>query len=97
MKSFRHTVATPRKWSGPMGAFEAARQLLDVDPGLEAGRVDLVRHRGEEHVGAGTCGDFRIPFLVPGVRVEIGRFVELRRVDEDADDDRVAFGTAPRR
>ena len=41
LKSFRQTVATPRKWPGRWSPSSPRESSLDVDPGLEAGRVDL--------------------------------------------------------
>ena len=75
-----------------MFSFEAAGELLDIDPGLEAGRVELGRVWSEEDVDAGFLGDLRIAFLVARVGREVLVGAELRRVDEEAGDDKVVFG-----
>ena len=77
--------------AGPVRALEASRQLLDLDPGLEAGRVDLVRLRREEDVDSRVGRDRRVALLVAGIRVEVCILVELGRVDEQAQDDQVAL------
>ena len=95
LNSLRQTVATPRKWPGRCSPSRTAGELLDVDPGLEAGRVDLLRGGREEDVDARLLGQRRVALLVARVGSEVGRVVELGRVDEDAGDDGVAL--LPRR
>ena len=73
----------------PCIAFEPAPQLLDVHPGLESGRVHLLRARAEHEVDALLLGKRQVPLLVPRVAREIVGLPELGRVDEDADDDDV--------
>ena len=75
-----------------MLSFEAAAELLDLDPGLEAGRIELARLGREEDVDAGLLGDPGIAFFVARVPGEILVRAELRRVDEEARDDEVVLG-----
>ena len=81
--------------SGPGrdAALEALRQLLDLDPGLEALRVHLLGGRGEDEVDAGLHR--RAPrrrSSVARVASQILACAELGRVDEEADDDDVVLG-----
>ena len=64
--------------AGTERAFERPRQLLDVDPGLEAGRIELVVVRREEDVDAGVLGDARVALLVARVLGEVLARRELR-------------------
>ncbi|OLE31193.1 MAG: hypothetical protein AUG43_00805 [Actinobacteria bacterium 13_1_20CM_3_68_10] len=73
----------------PVLSFEAAAELLDLDPGLEAGRIELARLGREEDVDAGLLGDLGIAFFVARVPGEILVRAELRRVDEEARDERI--------
>ncbi len=50
--------------AGPVLAFEDAAELLDLDPGLEARRVDLLGGGGEEDVDAFLLGEARVALLV---------------------------------
>ena len=77
---------------GPRLALEAARHLLDLDPGLEARRVHLLGRRHEDEIDAGLLERAQVARLVARVAVEILAGPELRRVHEDADDDDVALG-----
>ncbi len=77
-------------------AFEPARELLHLDPGLVAGRVHLGRGRREQNVAPAASAMRRVAGLVSRVREEVGVLVELSRVDEEADDDRVALGACRR-
>src|SRR5437588_238198 len=81
----------PAEVPRPGGALEAARELLDVDPGLVARRVELLDRGREEDVGAGLSGDARVPLLVPWVRSEVVAGVELGGVDEQAHDEEVVL------
>ena len=76
----------------PRRALEPARELLDLDPGLVAGRVELVGGRGEEQVGARLVGRARVALLVARVGGEVVGGVELRRVDEQAHDEDLVLG-----
>jgi hypothetical protein len=76
----------------PERALERPGELLDLDPGLEAGRVQLVRQGREDEVDAGGPGGAEIGVLVAWIPLEVGCLRELRRIDEQARDDGVAVG-----
>ena len=76
--------------SRPRLAFGAC--LLDVDPGCEALRIELARLRREEEIDALALGKPRILFLGPWVSGEVLVQVELRRVDEQGQNDDLAVG-----
>jgi hypothetical protein len=78
--------------AGPVFAFEDAAELLDVDPGLEARRVDLLERRHVEDVHACVLGQRCVALLAARVSVEVFALRELRRVDEQAHDDDVVLG-----
>ena len=90
LKSFTHTVATPRKWPGRC-SLEALCRARGIDPRRETVRVELRDGRNEEEVDAGRLCDPTVALVVARVGAEIGRVAELRRVDEDRRDDRVAL------
>jgi hypothetical protein len=75
--------------SGP--ALKHAAELLDLDPRLEILRVELVGRRRKEDVDSRPMRELRVPRLVPWIAGEILVLVELRRVDEEADDHEVAL------
>ena len=85
------TVATPRKCSAPR-ATPSRRSLTSehLDGGREAGRIHLLGRRREQHVGPGRGGQLAVAQLVTGVALEVAALVELRRVDEQRDDDDIA-------
>ena len=91
-KSFSTIVATPRKWSGAEASFEDRAELGDVDPGLEAGRVHLLRRGREDDVDARLLGELEVTRLVAGVAAEIHGRRELGGVHEEAHDGGVALG-----
>ena len=70
----------------------ALPELLDLDPGLKAGRVELVHLGREEDVDAGLLGDSGVALLVARVRGEVFVRPELRRIDEEAGDEKVVLG-----
>ncbi len=80
--------------SGAKLAFEAAPELADVDPGLVARRIHLLWRRREQEVDAGLLGERHVALLVARVAVEILSRAELGRIDEQARDDRVRFGSS---
>jgi hypothetical protein len=71
-------------------SFEGLGQTAHVHRRPEAGRVDLVQRRREEHVGAGVGGQRGIAVLVARVGGQVAGGVELRGVDEERHDDHVA-------
>ena len=81
--------------AGPVLALEQRAEPLDVDPGLEARRVDLLGRGDEEHVHARLFGELGIAILVARVALEVLALAELGRVDEQARDDGLVL--APRR
>src|SRR5205085_3615666 len=87
----RHAAEMP----GAILALENPAELFDVDPGLEAGRIELAGARREQDVDAGLGGERRVALLVPRIGGEVLSFAELRRVDEEAGDHEVVF--VPRR
>ncbi len=88
----RTIVATPRKWPGRNSPSRVDPTLGHVDPGLEALRVHLVSRRREHEVDADLPGEREVSFVVTGIAAQIGGIGELRGVDEEAHDDRVALG-----
>ena len=74
-----------------MLAFEDAAELLDLDPGLEAGRVHLLERRREEDVDPGLLGEARVAVLVSRIAGEVLAGDELGGVDEQARDDEVVL------
>ena len=81
----------PTEVAGPRRALEAARELLDVDPGLVARRVELLDGGREEDVGPRLRGDARVSVLVTRIGGEVVARVELRGVDEQAHDEEVVL------
>src|SRR6185312_16338850 len=77
--------------TGPVLALEHRAEPLDVDPGLEARRVDLLRGRDEEYVDAGLLRELGVACLVSRVAREVLPLGELGRVDEQACDDELVF------
>ena len=73
--------------SGPVLAFEQSRKLFDLYPGLVARGIELLRRGSEQQVDTFLLGHARIALLVAWVAPEILAGAELRRVDEEADDD----------
>ena len=67
-------------------------EVIDFHERLEAGSVHLVRRRCEDHIHTHLPACFRIGIERLWVRIEILVGAELRRVDEDADDDEIARG-----
>ena len=70
-------------------ALERGAELLDLDPGLEAGGYTSAALGSEEDVDAGLAGDVRVARLVARVAVEVAAALELGRVDEERRDDDV--------
>jgi len=68
--------------TGPDGALEDGSQGAGLDPGIEAGRIHLVRTRDEQNVDTVALGCGRVAGLVPRVGVEILAGAELGGVDE---------------
>jgi len=79
--------------AGTVLALQDAAELLDLDPGLEAWRVDLLERRREENVYAGLLREPRVALLVARVALEVLAFGELGRIDEQADDDLLVLRT----
>ena len=78
--------------AGTEHALEPLREPLDVDPGRIASGYSSSTDGREQHVDALALGDGRVARLVARVGGEIVGGVELRRVDEQADDDDVVLG-----
>src|SRR5581483_6406047 len=78
--------------AGTRVALHAPRGPLHVDPGLVPLRVELAGGGREQHVDALLRRDRDVGRLVARVAAEVGLVVELRRVDEEAGDHRVALG-----
>ncbi len=76
----------------PRGALERPRDRPDRDDRVEARRVDLLDRRGEDEVDALRLADGEVARLVARVLREVGRDVELARVDEDRHDGRRVGG-----
>jgi hypothetical protein len=53
--------------AGAVLPLQDAAELLDLDPGLEAGRVDLLERRCEEDVRARVLSELRVARLVVGL------------------------------
>src|SRR5439155_24784125 len=79
--------------AGTVLALQDAAELLDLDPGLEAGRVDLLERRREEDVHARVLRELRVALLVARVAREVLACAELGRIDEQADDDLLVLRT----
>jgi hypothetical protein len=77
--------------AGPVLALEDASELLDLDPGLEAGRVHLLEGRREEDVDAVLLREARVAVLVPRITGEVLAGDELGGVDEQARNDLVVL------
>ena len=78
--------------AGPRRALERAGDRPDRDGRVEARRIDLVDARREDEVDALGLADREVAGLVARVVREVGRLVELARVDEDRDDGRRVLG-----
>jgi hypothetical protein len=77
--------------AGPRRPLQRSAELLDLDPGLEAVRVELLGGGCEEQVDPVLGGDRRVPRLVPWIPREVLAGAELRRVDERGGDDDVVL------
>ena len=75
--------------TGASGAF--GTRVLDVDPGTEAGGIDLGRARCEQDVDAFLLCDLGIARLVARIRGEVGCVAELGGVDEEGRDDELVL------
>ena len=73
-------------------ALEALGRARRLDPRREAGRVHLVGGRREEDVDTAGLRGGLVGGEVARVGGDVLRFRELRRVDEEARDEHVAFG-----
>ena len=82
------TVATPEKWPWTVG-LQYLTNPADADGGGEPARVDLGNVRDEQHVRAALLGQPGVPLLVSRVGRQVGRLVELARVDEQPHRDKV--------
>ena len=83
----RHAAEVPRA----AGALQHVAQGVHFDPRVETGRVDLADRRCEEDVHARRFGHRDVARQVARVALEIRRVAELRGIDEQADDHRVAL------
>jgi hypothetical protein len=86
---FVTTVVTVEMRAAAMGALELVGQPRDRDGGREAARIDVLRRGGEQVVDALGAGQLGVARLVARVCGEVIGIVELRRVDEQPDDDDV--------
>ena len=66
--------------AGPGRAFGS--RLLRVDPRCETAWIHLVGRQREDDVDSFGSGELEVVLLVARVRLEVGLFVELSRVDE---------------
>src|SRR5262249_49166638 len=71
---------------------ERLRELLDVDPGLEPRRIEVVRAGREEEVDSCVLRDSRVGLLVPWIARVVLALGELGPVHEEARDDEVVLG-----
>ena len=79
-------------------ALEPECRALRLDPGREPVGIELGRRRGEEQVDAGRRRPLLVGCEIARVGGEVARVGELRRVEEQARDDEVAFARVrPRR
>ena len=83
------TVATPEKWPWTVGSLQYLTNPADAHGGGEPARVDLGNVRDEQHVRAALLGQPGVPLLVSRVGRQVGRLVELARVDEQPHHDKV--------
>ena len=82
--------------AAPHGSLEAVGQSAEhLDARREAVGVKLGHRRREQQRAAGLGGQPRVLGLVARIAGQVGRLVELRGVDEQADDDQVALGGGP--
>src|SRR5439155_975927 len=70
---------------------ECPSELLDLDPCLEPGRVELLGRGCKEDVDACCLCEFRVALLVAWVGGEVLVRTELGRIDEEAGDDDVVL------
>ena len=87
-----------RRRSDPAGRRPRAarRSRPTVDDRVEARDVDLLDRRRADEVDALRLADREVARLVARVLREVGRVVELTRVDEDRHDRRRVVGSRPR-
>ncbi len=76
--------------AGPGASLEHLPQGPGVDPGVEAGWVELLGDRGEQQVDAGLLRHRQVGGLVARVAGEVVGGVELGRVDEEGHHHHVA-------
>ncbi len=91
-EELQHDRRDAAEVAGAKASFEDRAELGDVDPGLEAGRVHLLRGGREDDVDARLLGELEVARLVSRVAAEINGSRELGRVHEEAHDDGVALG-----
>ena len=78
--------------AGAKLAFECPSELLDLDPRLEPGRVELLGGGCKEDVDARCFRELGVVPLVAWVGDEVLVRIELGRIDEEAGDDDVVLG-----
>ena len=91
LKSFRQTVATPRKWPGR--ASPSAPALARRRPRLRSPAGYISSAAGANRTSTPSASAIsQSRCLVARIRGEVGGVAELRRVDEERRDDEVVLG-----
>ena len=93
-KQLRHDGGDAGEVSRPVRAAQRLADLGDFHPGLKACRVDFLGSGEKQRADALALAEARIARIVARILLEVARRVELDRVDEDRDHDRV--GAPPR-
>ena len=91
LNSLSTTVATPRKWPGRDGAAQDILQLLDLDVGAVARRINALGLWMKNHID--FFGSTQLDIMGEGTRIalEILMRPELGRVDEHGNHHKAGF------
>ena len=79
--------------SGPVATTQVVGQSSDLDPAFERNRIYLGDRWRKDHIDTERPAEVRIHIERSRIAFEVLRPIELNGVDEDADDDRRAFGS----
>src|SRR5690606_29688540 len=77
------------KMSGPGSPFERVGEPLDINIGRKAGRIYLGLFGSEDDINVKIGQEGGIAREVAGVPIEIGSFIELGRVNENGNDQKI--------
>jgi hypothetical protein len=91
LKEFQDHRCDTAEMSGTKPTAEMIRQVTHIDSTFEMLRIDFSDRRRKYDIDVPLTAHVEIRLERSGIRREIVRAIELQRVDEDADNDNVAF------